>query len=233
MMYGDLIISKPKKQKDNTYEANIYMDTKKNRLTLNFENAFIVNKKSQEKNNYIFIVCKKANKTILEVNGIILDNVKANCKSWFKNELSEDLIEEFFTNNIIWDKQHGQVLRLKCLNDLEDVPINQMSNINITLTSLRFYKQKFTIEWTINQIELIELKDLENVEDSDSEEDIPAPLVEDIDSIKSNYTTLVKKKIEYYNGFIRELKSKYKELKETFEFPKVCAICDELDKLLE
>ena len=234
-------IIKPRKNTNGTYEGLIFKNIKKDLISLRIENAQIMAIKVLQGDHYLFIKHKTIAKDVYDINSDVISNVKDNCNSWFKNGLSGELIEDYFTSNIIYDKGLGQVIKFKCINDLSDLQDNSFVNISITLRNIRFYKQKFVIEWDIDEIEVIDKVTLIDLEDADSfSDDVPSPLEEDIISLKEHYLCLIKDELskienERINTLKREgiLEGFSEKIKQAIDFSQVSILCDDLDKILQ
>lgn len=234
-------IIKPKKNANGTYEGLIYKNLKKDLISLKIENAKIMALKVVQGDHYLFIKHKTVAKEVYDINSDVITNVKDNCHSWFRNGLSGELIEDYFTSNIIYDKELGQVIKFKCLNDLSDLQENTSVNISITLKNIRFYKQKFVIEWDIDEIEVIDQIALIDLEDADSfSDDLPVPLEEDILSLKEHYLSIIKgelDKVENEKADILKRESILvgfsEEITQASDFSQVSILCDDLDKILQ
>ena len=232
-------ILKPKRNANGTYEGEIYKNHNKDLLTLKVDDARIVSVKKHHDDFYLYIKHKTVAKDICDINSEIIATVKNNCKSWFKNTLSDDLIEDYFTSNIIYDKTLGQVIKFKCLNDISELQKDMIANISFTLKTIRFYKQKFVIEWDVDEVEISDsICLLEMGDDADAdEEDIPEPLVEDILSIKEHYMSIANDGLERLRQEKAILQDKENSLMRLIEKIKagnnLSEVSDELDKILQ
>lgn len=193
-------IMKPKKNiESSTYEAAIVTGNRKPYM-ITIPKISIVDMKVGNQDSYIYLKYVKSNRDykkqvvqkFFELNSRIIDCVKANCTAWFKNSLSDELIEDYYSSNISYDKKHGQVFKFKCINDISAIPIGQIANIKLVLQNIRFYKQKFVLEWEITEVELLKSYDGVDMQSDTSDDeveecDIPAPTYEELESIKKEY----------------------------------------------
>lgn len=234
-------IIKPKRNANGTYEGLIYKNVKKDLISLKIDNAKIMSVKVVQGDHYLFIKHKTIAKEVYDINSDVISNVKENCNAWFRNGLSGELIEDYFTSNIIYDKELGQVIKFKCLNDLSDLQENTAVNISITLKNIRFYKQKFVIEWDIDEIEVIDPVALIDLEDADSySDDIPVPLEEDILSLREHYLSLINdalEKVENEKADILRRESILvgfsEKVGQANDFSQLSSLCNDLDEIFQ
>jgi hypothetical protein len=225
-------INKSKKSDNNTFICPIWKDKKNILLTIDLNNSVIIMKKCINGQNYIYIKNKKINNLFYDLNDKIVEIVKANCNTWFNNNMNVDLIDDYYINTLVYDKKYGDLIKLKCIND-DIVKENVKCNITISLQHLRFYKQKFVLECNIDTFELIDeylLEDDNNSLDEFFEEDeLPQPTYEELENIKLEHTkkatnTLIKLKEEV--SILEDLLIKLNESK-TIE--SILKICDKLE----
>lgn len=232
-------ITKPKRCDNGTYEGQIYKNNRKELVQINVNDARIVSIKQHNNDYYLYIKHKSLAQTMYDINNDIISVVKSCCNSWFKNTLSDDLIEDYFTSNIIYDKDIGQVIKFKCLNDISELQKNILVNISFTLKYIRFYKQKFAIEWDVDEVEICDtvcFDEIKSDTSDHSDEDVPEPLIEELLSIKEEYINTIDNNIhrlmtevEAINKKIKSLESLKDSLMDMSNFSKVA---DELDKII-
>lgn len=236
-----LTISKPKKQENGTYEGKIYTE-KKQQLKLFIKDAYIIKVNTiNDSEGYMYLKQHNTAKDMYDLNNKVTDIVKDNCYSWFRINLSDELIEDYCCNNVMYDKKYGQIMKFKCVNDIQGIPKEARANLNITLQCIRFYKQKFVLEWIVNEVEPISCNGFVDIdEDSFEEEEIPCPNKEEIDALKISYLDETTNKIKEIENAIEELKNKrislcnfIEKLNNANDFAKISRVCDELDILLD
>lgn len=174
-----MIVQKPKKNYNNSYVCCISLEKKRNPFTFVIEDAKII--RIEELNvpgeSYIFIQSKKIYDYVCDINDKILNIVKENSSEWFNNNMSNDLIDDYYSSTLVYDKGYGQLLKLKIVGSeypsLKTLDFSTIYDITVTLLQLRFYKQKFVLETTIDAyIESETLSVKENDDDTESEKDI-------------------------------------------------------------
>jgi hypothetical protein len=181
---------------------------------------------------------------VFDLNTFIVETVKDKSPAWFNNNLNVDLVEDYYTNTLVYDKKHGDVIRLKCVGDdnvLQQL-IMQKANVTIGFDNLRFYKQKFILEChieSVEQVEYVSEPGLNDVED-ECEEDVPCPSEEDIKEIKEECLEGTNKrlidlktelhKLEYKIQNIEQLKN---ELINSFHIDEVIKLCNDLENICE
>lgn len=191
-----MIINKPKKSDQNSYICTISTDEKKT-YSIQLDNCHIVDINDQ----YIYIKTTKSDlNTFYDINSNIIQIVKDNCTSWFNNNMNMNLVEEYFINTLVYKKNIGDLLKIKLIPESDlNLDINSDYSMRLTLKHLRFYKQKFVIEFTIKSIKSVN-NTLEIVDDSASEySDTPEPNESDIEYIRNECLTKLDNKIDYYN----------------------------------
>ena len=114
--------------------------------------------------------------------------------------MNMNLVEEYFINTLVYKKNIGDLLKIKLIPESDlNLDINSDYSMRLTLKHLRFYKQKFVIEFTIKSIKSVN-NTLEIVDDSASEySDTPEPNESDIEYIRNECLTKLDNKIDYYN----------------------------------
>lgn len=234
--------SKPRKN-DNTYVCQMYVDigdNKRENLTLPFESSKITHiKHAYQPGDYMLYVKNKGmHDMIYDISNYIIEYVKRHCSEWFGNNMNPELLDDYFSNPLIYTKDHGEIIRLKCINSPNiNEYIDKCSNIYITLCNLRFYKQKFTIECKVEDIQpgskgfILEDK----MDDDDllfeSDEDIPEPPPDVIKNIKESYELLISSKQKETRAKIEEFTTKLNTLNSIQNKFQMCADYKEIIKL--
>ncbi len=198
MLYN-FIITTPKKRENGSFSGNIYLQEKNNRFILLLPKSLVIsNKYIDESSSYIYIKNVKFNNIMYDINDSIIEIVKSKCNEWFKNSLNPSLIEEYYTNTIVYDRKHGDLLRLKCIDYDKHIENDKYQSLTITLLNIRFYKQKFVIEW---KVQLVDDNDILSEAETLSlvDEDLALPDFEDMNNIKNDYIEKINKKIEEIN----------------------------------
>lgn len=243
----NIIISKPKKI-DNTYICPIYYQTKKNKLLITFNNIILLSTKPLQQRNefFIYIKNKSYNNFIYDLNTLIIDIVKNKSVLWFNNNMNIDLVDDYYTNTLIYDKKYGDVIRLKCIGNEQDINdyIMKKNNITIHINQIRFYKQKFILECEILKCETINYNINDTLINEDDilliEDDIPLPNEDDIYKIKNEY-------LETINIFLNKIKISFSLLESkinnieklkfklinTLDIDNIIKICNDLEKICE
>jgi len=225
-------IEKPKKNANGTYDGMIYRNSKKEHVQLSISNAKVVKTSLHNSDWYLYIQHPSIAKQVSSINSEVIQIVKENCGSWFKSSLSDELIEDYFTSNIIYDKEMGQVIRFKCLNDISDLEQNVYVNVEMTLKKIRFFKQKFVIEWDIEEIEVMDQCAIIDLNEIEELEDIPVPLVEEIEALKTTYKTHMEKKIIGVKCELAMLEKLVEKIGSVTTINDMITLQDELDKIL-
>lgn len=160
--------------------------------------------------------------------------------------MNVELIEDYYTNTLVYDKKHGDIIRLKSIGDDHTLQQHVMKKADVTVTfeQLRFYKQKFVVECVIEDVAELDQDTeptfIQESSEEEFEEDIPAPNEDDIKKIKEeclvetdNHLVELKTelhKLEYKIQNIEKLKN---ELCGTFHIDDVIRICNDLEIICE
>lgn len=242
---ASIIVSKPKKQ-DNNYICPIYFtqdQSKKKKLEHSFTNSTLIDiKRTKTNENFIYIKSKKNNNYMFDLNEIIINIVKEKSQLWFNNNMNIDLIDDYYTSTIIYNKQHGDIIKLKIIDDNFDIlkeHLLKKIDIGIVFEHIKFYKQKFVLECTINNINFDDNSD--NIDNesihSEQDSDIPSPNDEDILNIKSEYLlkldNLINTQQEQLHAIQNKIKEyqEHKELLNNSELNAIISICDKIENL--
>jgi len=138
----------------------------------------------------------EVNHLLYDVAEHIINVVKNNFSTWFNSQMSEDLVDDFFSHPLTYDKKYGDVIRAKVDNVDIVTDLNQRSNLVLVLNHIRIYKQKFQLEWTIESIEC-------SSDDVSDDEGFEIPL----DEIKQEYIEKLSQKIDVLNEQLALLKT--------------------------
>lgn len=235
----DIIISKPKKS-DNSLLCSIYYNSKKEKPTITMKNMFVIGTKPLSHRNEFFIYIKNHNYNnfIFDLNKYLINIIRDKSTSWFNSNLNADLIEDLYTNTIIYDKHYGDIIRLKCVGEqehiLEEIK-NKHIDINITFNHIRFYKQKFVLECEINTFEISE-----DIFINYYDEEQPSPTYEDIKQIKKEHFKIIDIVLDNLKENLHILEHKIlitetlkSELFKTTDIENITKLCNELEKLWE
>lgn len=232
-----LHITKPKKRENGTYAANIYIQGTKQRYVFDAPGSVIMEIKDiSEAEKYFLIKNRKCNAIMCDLNAAVLTQVTENCEAWFRNSLNPSLIDDYFTNTVIYDRQHGDVLRLKVIDmEEEGVPVHRPVNLKFALVAIRFYRQKFVLEWTLEAMEEGGNGVLFQPDADEGDEDaveVAAPTQEEIRDIQKNYVAELKRRLEEAEAAASQIRELLEEVRclgpQTF-----FQVCDRVDKFLE
>ena len=148
----NMIINKPKKSDQNSYTCVISTKQKKT-FSILLNKCNLVSLKDQ----YLYLKTSNSDlDTFFDINATIIDIVKENCGEWFNNNMNMDLVEEYFINTLVYDKNQGDLIKIKLISDCKEVlDVNINYSLKLSLKHLRFYKQKFVIEFNIKDVEVL------------------------------------------------------------------------------
>ena len=182
-----LLIAKPKKV-DNTFVCNI-----KQPFLLSLNGSQVVHiKENSDNSQFIFLKNKSMYSYMYDLNVSIIDTVKQNCGTWFNTNMNPDLIDDYYTTTIVYDKTHGDLIKLKVTGNtlFPKEVINTKLNISLIANNIRFYKQKFVLETVIDKYEtgcdIIDFSDAESDVELVSDEDEPYPSEAEIEEMRND-----------------------------------------------
>ena len=226
MANHDLLIAKPKKSE------GTFICTIKQPFYIELPGSHIIHiKETNDAAQFIFIKNKQFYNYIYDLNASIIEIVKENCSTWFNTNMNPDLVEDYYTSTLVYDKTHGELIKLKIVDaDSQLLPsdlVGSKLNIKLQAKNLRFYKQKFVLETVIESYEvacdIIDFSDDEKVEDE--EEAYPSQL--ELEEMQREVVTKYQSVIDELEIKIAPLKSKLEEtLKKQAEMAEAVDIDD-------
>ena len=242
-----VVISKPKKS-DNSYLCSLYYKTKSQKPSINIPSAILVGTKPLPQRNefFLYIKSKTCNDFFYDLNNHIIDVVKEKCAAWFNNNINPDLIEDLYTNTLIYDRKYGDVIKLKCVGNQEhflNSLVDQKVDVTVVLNHLRFYKQKFVMECDITSCEpkgctIVGEEDDHNMHTSIFEDELPSPTYEDIARIKQEYAGNIDVCLMKLQSDVRSIQQKItcvetlrNELLNTSNVEKIARVYTEFEKV--
>lgn len=209
-------IQRPKKNGGNSFLCSISKDKKKKPYTISIKNAKIMkfSELSTPGESYLYLIPKSRAdfNSIYDINQRILEIVKENEDSWFNNNMNIELIDDYYTTTLIYDKLYGDIIKLKVISSLypeiKELDKNKFYDLKITLLQLRFFKQKFVLETCIEAYE--ESEAICFIDDSEEEireelvEDDISPSYEEIEMMRQEVIDKYGKKINIINEKLSE-----------------------------
>ena len=225
----DITFSKPKKI-DGTFICTI-----KKQVVLNLSGSQLIHIKEirdQTGSYIIFLKNKNLCNYMYDLNQRIIELVKENCTTWFNTNMNPDLIDDYYTSTLIYDKTHGELIKIKIIGQEEDKLSDSFigNNLNLELNAfqLRFYKQKFVLECKINNCEtacdIIEFasddEDGHNDYNADATSDVAYPSPSELEEMKTEVFTKTESKIKSLEVQVTELQNeilKFSDIKQKME----------------
>jgi hypothetical protein len=221
----DLIIAKPKKV-DGTFICTI-----KNSLKLELPSCHLIHiKETNDQAQFIFLKNKNLCNYMYDINNQIISIVKENCSSWFNTNMNPDLIDDYYTNTLVYDKTHGELIKIKIIGDLlpEDM-IGNIYNFELNAIHLRFFKQKFVLETKITKHDIISECDIIDFP-SDNEDD---EIDEEDNIIYPSNSELLEMKQEVINKTHAKIDQLQQELNELTDIKKKMEEAQEIDDIIK
>lgn len=222
----DVQVNAPKKSSNSTYTCALYDGTDQ-KIECQIPGCYVI---SLDKNILFIKTDKKSLDCFSELGSTVVDLVKDNFKTWFpSSSISDDFIEEYFSDVIIYRKRYGDLLRLKFKDDsgFTEIPLKKRMTITVVLNNIRIYKQKFVLEWVMKTSDVADDSDSSlQPSDDDVEVDIP------VDEVREEYLTKVG---SYINKLTQELDRYYefRTLLERANIGTISKICDVIDHAMD
>lgn len=95
-------------------------------------------------------------RVLLDVEEALLDYTKKNANGWFNDRLTPDIVEDYFTSSIVVHKKHGHVLKLSSKRAAAKLQAHTFCNVVLNLSALKFYKKKFNLLWSVEEVSALE-----------------------------------------------------------------------------
>ena len=213
---SELQVARPKKS-DGTFVCAI-----KAPFVIDLQGTLVHTKDTNDGAQFAFFKCQKAPPYdyIYDLNNEIVSQVKSNCSTWFNTNMNPELIDDYYTATLIYDKTHGDLIKLKVFGDQLFPQELLGTNLNVQLSArqLRFYKQKFVLETAIESYEVA--NDVIEFSDEDAEEE-PYPSPMELKEMKAEL-------ISYYDSELSGLAKQAQEIEE-----KIAVLSDKKSALEE
>jgi hypothetical protein len=227
------------RKKNGFYMCPIYSN-KKNPFYVHFDGALVIGIK--DVGNTMILKCKSALSYMDELTSVLLKIVELNHTEWFNSSIDESFIEEYFTTPIHYDNRNGVVLRLKLKNieDIEHIHLNQKTNITLILKNITFLRQKFYPVFEVHSVSPIEqandfhVDDIEEDAEDDDDDDV-VPSFEEVLAIRNEtllqlqrHTSILQKEIDTSTTRLRNLLSYKSKLENCKLIDEILKCCEEI-----
>ena len=212
--------TKPKKIDMLAYSCQLYqaVDNKKKVVKKVYSNVLFL---GMHRENIFLFKQNELRDFMEDLDEHIIQQVKQNYKDWFVSNMDPQLIDEYFSNNLLFKKPFGDIVKLQCntIFDEHVLKSNQQYTMTLTFKNLIFLKQKFYLECSISNVQ-----ECENFAISDSKSDgcisdeFPEPSHEDIMSMKTDYIDAKKHNIKNLENEISLLYDSVKKMTNTSKY---------------
>jgi hypothetical protein len=224
-MEDTLVLTKPKKSSNSTFKCNAHNGNKNVPFAFQVHDCYVVASKPD-------VILVKASKQVINMMSRVSDKIvsimKSNYKSWFMgSNLIDEHIEDYFSCLVVYDKEHGDVLRLRLRSkDTYNFVIKKRVSMTVTLNCVRIFKQKFHTEWSFDNIRFNDDAADFSSELSDTEDlDIP------YDEIKDYYLAKIAKERNTVASKL-ELLDSLRTRVESAEPNNLSTLCDEVNEIV-
>lgn len=172
-----------------------------------------------------------------DLNTNIIETVKENNASWFHTNMNAELIEDYYSSTFVYDKQYRDLIRLKCIGNESTLQpfLEQVVDLTVTFMNLRFYKQKFVVEVSVNELHPVpsQLLFVNEQDVSEEGEEDPEPNADDVLKIKEESLTTLADEIENLTSQVTNISTRITFLKQhkavlenATNLSKITEICD-------
>jgi hypothetical protein len=228
------------RKKNGHYMCPIYSN-KKEPFYVHFDGALVMGIK--DVGNTVILKCKSALAYIDELTSVLLKVVELNHTEWFNSSIDESFIEEYFTTPIHYDNKNGVVLRLKLKNieDIEHIHVNNKINVTFVLKNITFLRQKFYPVFEVHSVASIEKEhgfpiDVDEIDEINEEvDDDVVPSFEEVMAIKNEtlqqlqrHTTKLQKEIDTLTTRLRNLLTYKTKLENCNLIGEILKYCEEI-----
>jgi hypothetical protein len=177
---------------------------------------------------------------IKDVGNTVILKVELNHTEWFNSSIDESFIEEYFTTPIHYDNKNGVALRLKLKNieDIEHIHVNNKINVTFVLKNITFLRQKFYPVFEVHSIASIEQEqdfpiDVDEI-DEEVDDDV-VPSFEEVMAIKNEtlqqlqtHTSVLQKEIDTSTTRLRNLLTYKTKLENCNLIGEILKYCEEI-----
>ena len=233
-MGENLFINKPKKSDKGTYICPIRGDGDAI-FKFDLENSKIIRLKYltlTDDEFYVYIQNKSCFDFMYDLNQKIIEIVKSNCGDWFKNNMNVDLIDEYYTNTLVYDKKYGDLIKLKCVGGVSFFEVEKTYDLSVSLQHLRFYKQKFTLECSIISADACKavffLDEEEESVDNSSDIDSVEPDYEVVESMKNDLLEEVRELSDFYGEKLKSLREFDEKIRKSCDIHEIAEISEHI-----
>jgi hypothetical protein len=245
MNVNHIEFSQPKKIDGNTYVCQLFeKKNSKKPIAISFNDSKVISFKKNTSDYILTFKNRGMNNFMDDLNSYIIENVKKNYQTWFVSNMNPELIDDYYSTTLAYNKEHGEIIKLRCINanhsEILESAIEQKQKANITVTfrNLRFYKQKFVLECIVDQCDIHDNK-YDLIEDTiddisdEHEQEFPEPDPEEIRTIKNNYISKLKNIHDTLENEIANLDQKKMEVLDNISSLELTENFSELIKISE
>jgi hypothetical protein len=155
-----------------------------------------------------FRLNKDDRRTVQKFESSVKAVVRNQTRAWFQNDVSPDLIDEYFVHCIVYDDEQGLVLKLRLPNDMAlRTTVGKRYEVKLSLHGLTFRTTSYNIEFDENVImtaPFLEVPSTSDVEDDDvsvDEDDIEDMFPKDV--LKRDVLDLVRRERDRLDELMR------------------------------
>ena len=224
---SELLIARPKKV-DNTFVCSIHQP-----FSIVLKNSQLVHIKTVNQDaQFIFLKNKSLYNYLYDLNSRIIETVKENCSNWFNTNMNPDLVDDYYTTTLVYDKTHGDLIKIKVVGEQQFHQDIVGSKLNLTLkaSNLRFYKQKFVLETTIDTYEMgcdiIDFSSDSESEQASDDEEVAYPSAAELEEMRTDVLTKTSDTINKLDEELANVKKVHEEMKNASDPDEVIRLYD-------
>ena len=131
MNVNHIEFSQPKKIDGNTYVCQL-SDKKNSKkpITISFNDSKVISLKRNTSDYLLTFKNRGMNNFMDDLNSHIIETVKRNYQTWFVSNMNPELIDDYYSTTLAYNKEHGDIIKLRCIN-LSDIETKSEYNCYI------------------------------------------------------------------------------------------------------
>lgn len=242
MRVTDIHFSNPKKSDSRSYTSQLYCfkdDMRKKKIVRHsFDKVKVIGIKQHDDDIVLLLKGKNMISFMSELDNHIVENVKKNYRSWFVSDMHPDLIEEYFSSNVVYNKDYGDIIKLNCVSDFKDdifinkikkELINRTCDLQLVFKDIRFFKQKFVLECSIfsclqcESIAVLKENDSHSIDEVvEDDNEIPEPDMDEIIRVRKILMSCLDDKLKSIEKQRRDVIDLINKMSHSVDLNKIC-----------
>lgn len=224
----------PKKTDTNSYSCQLFIPENERRRVFKYDFKQVQVVGFASRDTIILLKNQDLHNFMFSLNQHIINTVKNNYKTWFASQMDPELVDDYFSTTLTYDKAHGNVVKLQLRDSVsEDIKkyVGTKCKITINFNKLKFFKQKFFLECTIGSIGTnpCEIKEEECDVGFGSDDEIPEPSIEDLENMRKTCLAKLTQTLEVLKSSVKMTELRIKSAKRAKNSSEIISIMDKHD----